>query len=70
MLEKISGFIDFLSEFLANRKGLLPFLGILLVLLNLVFQFIPGIGMVADSNLFLHLGVVISVFGLLLARAL
>lgn len=70
MLEKISGFIDFLSEFLASRKGLIPLIGIIFVILNFIFQFIPGFGVVAETNLFLHLGVIVSILGLLLARAL
>ena len=70
MLEKISGFIDFLSEFLASRKGLIPLIGIIFVILNFIFQFIPGCGVVAETNLFLHLGVIVSILGLLLARAL
>ena len=70
MLEKISRFIDLLSEFLAARKGLIPLIGITFVFVNFVFQFISGFGMIADSNLFLHLGVIVSVFGFLLARAL
>ncbi len=70
MLEKISGFIDLLSEFLAARKGLIPLIGIIFVIMNFGFQFIPGLGVIADNNLFLHLGIIVSVFGLLLAQAL
>ncbi len=62
--------IDRLSEYLAQRKGLLPMLGLGLVLLNLALQFLPGVGIIATSDLLLHLGVVLAVVGLLLARAL
>jgi hypothetical protein len=66
----MSKLLDKLSEYLARRKGLLPLLGILLVLLNLVFQFVfPG-SLLAVSNLFLHIGLIVAVFGLMLARAL
>jgi hypothetical protein len=61
--------LDKISEYLAPRKGLLPLLGIFFVLLNFVFQFLP-VGWLKSSNLFLHLGLVIAIFGLMLAWAL
>ena len=61
--------LDKVSEFLAPRKGLLPLIGILLVIANFILQFLP-IGWIRDSNLFLHLGLVIAIFGLMLAWAL
>jgi hypothetical protein len=69
MVEKISSLIDFISEFIAARKGLLPLIGILLVLLNLLVQFFPA-GWLTTSNLLMHLGIMIAILGLLLARAL
>ncbi len=67
----ISRLIDRLSEFFAHRKGLLPLVGILLIAINLVLQFLlPPDAMLARSNLFLHLGVIIALFGILLAWAL
>jgi len=68
-MEKISQFIDFLSEFLAQRKGLIPAIGILLVLLNFILQFLP-LGWLVESNLFLHLGIITGLFGIMLAWAL
>ena len=70
MEEKISSYLDVLSEFLARRKGLLPILGILMVIINAILQFIPGIGWLASSNLFLHIGVILAILGFLLAWAL
>jgi len=70
MLNALSRVLDRLSNYLAHRKGLLPMLGILLILLNLVLQFVPGLGWVAGSNLFLHLGLIVAIFGLMLAWAL
>lgn len=61
--------LDKLSEFLAHRKGLLPLLGILLVLANLILQFLP-VGWLAQSNLLLHIGVIVAIFGIMLAWAL
>lgn len=70
MQEFFSNFLDKLSEYFAARKGLLPLIGILLVLLNLVLTFIPGMGFITENNIFLHLGVIIAVFGILLGKAL
>lgn len=67
----MSRLIDRLSEFFAHRKGLLPLVGIALVALNLLLQFIlPADSIFVRANLCLHLGVVIAVFGVLLAWAL
>ncbi len=39
----MSKFLDRMSEFLAHRKGLLPIIGLILILINLLIQFIiPG----------------------------
>lgn len=70
MNRKLSHWMDKLSESLARRKGLLPMLGIGLVLLNLLLQLLPGAGWVEESDLFLHLGVVFGLLGMLLAWAL
>ena len=61
--------LDKLSEFLAHRKGLLPLLGILLILANLILKFLPP-GWLAQSNLLLHIGAIIAIFGIMLAWAL
>jgi len=66
----MSKFLDHASEFLAHRKGLLPIIGLLLILINLLIQFIfPG-SFLATTNLFLHVGLVIAIFGLMLSWAL
>lgn len=68
-MERISKLLDSASNFFAHRKGLLPLIGIVLVVINFIFQlFVPG--WVADHNLFLHLGLIISIFGMMLAWAL
>jgi hypothetical protein len=69
-VEKINQLLDQLSEYLAHRKGLLPLAGLLLVLCNAVLQFIPGAGWLAQTNLLLHLGVILAIMGILLAWAL
>lgn len=70
MLSKLNHLLDSLSEFLAHRKGLLPILGILLVVINGFLQFIPGTGWVVENDLFLHIGIIIALYGVLLAWAL
>lgn len=66
----MSKFLDFMSEFLAHRKGFLPLVGIFLIICNLIIQFIIPGNILATSNLFLHIGLVIAIFGLMLAWAL
>ncbi len=70
MLRLFNQFLDAASEFLAHRKGLLPIVGILFVIFNGVLQFIPGSGTVVEANIFLHLGVIIAVLGIMIAWAL
>jgi len=70
MKKKISKFLDKLSEFLARRKGLLPLLGILLIAVNFLLQFIPAAGWLADTDLLLHLGVILAILGILVAWSL
>jgi hypothetical protein len=70
MAEKFNNILDRLSEFLAHRKGLLPMLGILMVAANAVLQFLPASGWLGESNLLLHLGIILSILGILLAWAL
>lgn len=69
MLNWFSKFLDRASEYLAVRKGLLPLIGLCLIILNFILQFIVP-GWLTESNLFLHLGLVIALFGLMLAWAL
>jgi hypothetical protein len=62
--------LDYLSEQLARRRGLPVFLGIGLIILNFIFQFIPGLQMLTTGNLLLHLGVVVGLLGILLGDIL
>ena len=67
----LSRLLDKSSNYFAHRKGLLPLLGILLVIINYILPFIFGLdNLVTGSNLFLHLGIIIAIFGLMLAWAL
>lgn len=58
-----------MSEFLANRKGLLPLIAILFILLNFFLRLVAP-GWLAGSDLFLHLGIIIAILGFMLAWAL
>jgi len=70
MSNRFNRLLDFLSEYLAQRKGLLPMLGLVLVLVNAVLQFIPGELWLAETNLLLHVGIILAILGFLLAWAL
>lgn len=69
MLEKLSRLIDRLSEFFAARKGLLPIIGIILVTINGIFRFLPS-NFLNRTDLLLHIGIILSIIGFLLAWAL
>ncbi len=66
----MSKLLDFMSEFLAHRKGLLPIIGLALIVVNLIIQFIMPGSFLAASNLFLHVGLIVAIFGLMLSWAL
>lgn len=70
MLTRLSRILDSLSNFFARRKGLLPMVGIVLILINFAIQFFPWFGWYSESNLLLHLGLILSILGFLLAWAL
>ena len=69
-MKRLSRLVDRASDFFAHRKGLLPLLGILLVIVNYVLPFLIGLNVVTQSNLFLHLGIIIAIVGMMLAWAL
>ena len=66
----MSKLLDLLSEYLAHRKGLLPLIGICLIAVNLILQFVLEPFWLTTSNLFLHIGLIIAIIGLMLAWAL
>ncbi|MGA7192420.1 MAG: hypothetical protein WBW94_02235 [Anaerolineales bacterium] len=66
----MSKLLDLLSEYLAHRKGLLPIIGIVLILVNLILQFVLEPFWLTTSNLLLHIGLIIAIIGLMLAWAL
>jgi hypothetical protein len=62
--------LDRISDFLAHRKGLLPMIGIVLIIINGILQVLPLGGWLVETDLLLHLGVILALFGILLAWAL
>jgi hypothetical protein len=66
----LSALLDKLSEYLAGRKGLLPLLGTAMIFLNLVLEIFLPSAYITRIDLLLHLGLILTVFGLVLARAL
>jgi hypothetical protein len=70
MISKINQFLDILSEFFARRKGLLPLIGIGFVIINWILQLMILEGWVVETDLLLHLGIIIVTLGFMLAWAL
>lgn len=75
MSDYFNRLLDRMSEFFAHRKGLLPLIGLLLILLNLILQFLPAdmfplFLWLEQTDLLLHLGLIVAIFGFLLAWAL
>ncbi|MFZ0544323.1 MAG: hypothetical protein WAM60_02725 [Candidatus Promineifilaceae bacterium] len=66
----ILNILDKAADFMAERPGFLPLVAVVFILFNFLLQIFPGSGWVVDSNLFLHLGLVIGIIGLLIIRAL
>ena len=66
----LSKFLDDVSEFLAERKGLAPLIGAGMVILNLILDLtLPG-SFFSQTDILLQIGIVIAIIGFLLARAL
>jgi nitrate reductase gamma subunit len=70
MTRAFSHLLDRFSETLAARKGLLPLLGILLILVNFILRLIVPASWFAHTDLFLHMGAIVAILGILLATAL
>jgi hypothetical protein len=65
--------IQRISEFLAKYKGLPVLVGAGLVLLNFLLRLVPPfpvVGWLAEYDLFLHLGIVVGLIGILVGDAL
>ena len=70
MIDWFSNFLDDVSNFLSARKGLLPIIGIGLIIFNFILVSILPDWFFSRTNLFLHLGIIIAIIGQMLAWAL
>lgn len=69
MDQRINELVERVNEFLVQRPGVLPLAGLGLIVFNLLLQIYPGPeAWIAASDLFLHLGLIVSVVGLLLVN--
>ena len=70
--KRMSRLVDGANDFFGDRPGFLPILGFLLVFLDLLLQIFlgPNSGWFVSSSFLMHLGVMIAILGILLARAL
>ena len=58
-----------LSGFFSHYKGLMVLIGIGLVVLNFLFRLL-GLDWLSPYDVFLHAGIVLGLFGIILAQAL
>lgn len=61
------------ADFLALRKGLPVLIGVGLMIISLIINLLPPwpvVGWLAETDLLLHLGAILGVFGILLGDAL
>ena len=68
----MNNLLDKLSDFFVKRPGLMPLTGIVFIVINLLLQIYPGpgSGWFVDSNVLLHIGLILALVGILLIRAL
>jgi hypothetical protein len=68
----LSRLIDRTSDYISGHRGVPILLGVALVVLNYILLIIPGVqlGFVETTNLFLHVGVIVGLIGVLLGEAL
>ena len=66
----ILNLLDKSADFMAERPGFLPLLAVGFILFNFLLQIFPGSGWIVESNLFLHVGLIVGILGLLIIRAL
>lgn len=66
----MSKLLDRMSEYLAHRKGLLPIIGLLLIVANLIIHFVLPGSFLVETDLLLHIGLIVAIFGLMLSWAL
>lgn len=71
MKDYLNRALDRLANFFAHRKGLLPLLGLVLIFINGLLQFLPiDSPFLIEKNIFLHIGIILAILGFLLAWSL
>jgi hypothetical protein len=70
MINWFSKLLDRASNYLSTRKGLLPIIGIGLILMNFILVCLVPDWFLSRTNLALHLGIIIALLGQMLAWAL
>jgi len=71
MKETLNRALDRLANFFAHRKGLLPLVGMVLILINGLLQFLPIDNLsLIEKNILLHIGIILAILGFLLAWSL
>jgi hypothetical protein len=68
-MDNFTRFLDWFSNFFAHRKGLLPLIGLGLVALNFLLRLVAP-GWLTTTDLFLHLGIIIAILGIMIAWVL
>lgn len=69
MDRRINEIVERINALMVKRPGLLPLAGVGFILFNFLLQIYPGPdAWIADSNLFLHVGLVLSIVGLMLVN--
>lgn len=68
-MNNLSQFLSKIANFLSNRKGLLLFIAVGLIVLNFILELFLN-NWLTQVDLFLHLGVIIGLIGILIAWAL
>lgn len=69
MKSRLADLLDKISNFLSKRKGLLPLLGILLIVMNFIFSLLMT-NWFTQTNFLLHFGIIVAILGFMLAWAL
>ncbi|MGD2078613.1 MAG: hypothetical protein PVH18_09535 [Chloroflexota bacterium] len=71
MDERINRFLERAADALAKRPGAPVLVAVGLVVVNFLLQLFPGPGYwLVDSNLLLHVGLIVGLIGILLIRPL
>ena len=64
--------VERLNTYLSAKPGLVPLIGVVLIIFNLVLQTVAGpenTNWFVTSNVLLHIGIITSIIGLLVIRA-